>query len=161
MNTVYRSTKKLSFIAIVSLALMSNYTFAQNKSAAGSIAYEQVTAKPVTLDGGPKTILGQDFKYPSGTPLIKAFDIEIPAGKQTSLHSHAIPLYAYIISGELEVDYGSKGKRIFKAGSSYVEAINWCHIGKSLNNQPVRILGVYLGQVNPDQIAPIDCKKPD
>ena len=109
--------------------------------------------------GGPKTIIGQDFKYPSGTPLIKAFDIVIPAGKQTSSHSHAIPLYAYIVSGELEVDYGSKGKRSFKAGSSYIEAIDWCHIGKSLNNQPVRIIGVYLGQVTPDQIAPIDCKK--
>jgi len=36
-----------------------------------------------------------------------------------------------------------------------------CHIGKSLGNQPVRLIGVYLGQENPDQIAPTDCKKPD
>ena len=85
----------------------------------------------------------------------------IPPGKQTSLHSHAIPLYAYIVSGELEVDYGSKGKRTFKAGTSYIEAINWCHIGKSMGGKPVRIIGVYLGQENPDQIAPTDCKKAD
>lgn len=143
------------------LVIASGSINALEKTAKVSNAYEQITAKPIVLERGPKTILGQDFQYPSGTPLIKAFDIEIPAGKQTSLHSHAIPLYAYIISGELEVDYGSKGKRIFKAGSSYVEAINWCHIGRSLGGKPVRLIGVYLGQENPDQIAPIDCKKAD
>ena len=149
-----------AFIALLLSTFMS-YGVAQNKGISSSLAYEQITAKPILLEGGPKTILGQNFKYPSGIPLIKAFDIVIPAGKQTSLHSHAIPLYAYIISGELEVDYGSKGKRIFKAGSSYVEAIDWCHIGKSLGNKPVRLIGVYLGQENPDQIAPTDCKKPE
>jgi quercetin dioxygenase-like cupin family protein len=148
-------------LIFASLVLASGSIYAQQKSAPASVAYEQVSAKPIPLEQGPKTILGQDFKYPAGTPLIKAFDITIPPGKQTSLHSHAIPLYAYIVSGELEVDYGSKGKRVFKAGTSYIEAINWCHAGKSLGGKPVRIIGVYLGQENPDQIAPTDCKKAD
>ena len=148
-------------LIFASLVLASGPIYAQQKSAQGSVAYENITAKPIPVEQGPKTILGQDFKYPAGTPLIKAFDILIPPGKQTSLHSHAIPLYAYIVSGELEVDYGSKGKRTFKAGTSYIEAINWCHIGKSMGGKPVRIIGVYLGQENPDQIAPTDCKKAD
>lgn len=148
-------------LILASLVLVSGPIYAQQKSAQTSVAYENITAKLIMIEQGPKTILGQDFKYPSGTPLIKAFDITIPPGKQTSLHSHAIPLYAYVISGELEVDYGSKGKRIFKAGSSYIEAINWCHAGKSLGGKPVRLIGVYLGQENPDQIVPTDCKKPD
>lgn len=151
----------LTQLIFTTLVIASGSINALEKTAKVSNAYEQITAKPIVLEQGPKTILGQDFQYPSGTPLIKAFDIVIPAGKQTSLHSHAIPLYAYIISGELEVDYGSKGKRIFKVGSSYVEAINWCHIGRSLGGKPVRLIGVYLGQENPDQIAPIDCKKAD
>ena len=100
-------------LIFASLVLVSGPIYAQQKSAQGSVAYENITAKPIPLEQGPKTILGQDFKYPSGTPLIKAFDILIPAGKQTSLHSHAIPLYAYVVSGDLEVDYGSKGKRTF------------------------------------------------
>jgi quercetin dioxygenase-like cupin family protein len=154
----YRLRIQLIF---ASLVLASGPICAQQKGVPGSVAYEQVSAKPIPLEQGPKTVIGQDFKYPSGTPLIKAFDITIPPGKQTSLHSHAIPLYAYVISGELEVDYGSKGKRVFKAGSSYIEAINWCHAGKSLGGKPVRLIGVYLGQENPDQIAPTDCKKAD
>jgi quercetin dioxygenase-like cupin family protein len=154
----YRLRIQLIF---ASLVLVSGPIYAQQKSTQGSVAYENITAKPIPVEQGPKTILGQDFKYPTGTPLIKAFDITIPPGKQTSLHSHAIPLYAYVISGELEVDYGSKGKRTFKAGTSYIEAIHWCHIGKSMGGKPVRIIGVYLGQENPDQIAPTDCKKAD
>ncbi len=160
MNT-HLSFKLFALIAAISLSFIGNFTLAQNKVINRSTSSEQITANPIALEGGPKTILGQDFRYPSGTPLIKVFDILIPAGSQTSLHSHAIPLYAYILSGELEVDYGSKGKRIFKPGSSYIEAIDWCHFGKSLNNQPVRILGIYLGQENPNQIAAVECKKPD
>ena len=157
---MYSNRLRIQLI-LASLVLASGSIYAQQKSAPASVAYEQVSAKPIPLEQGPKTILGQDFKYPAGTPLIKAFDITIPPGKQTSLHSHAIPLYAYIVSGELEVDYGSKGKRVFKAGTSYIEAINWCHSGKSLGGKPVRLIGVYLGQENPDQIAPTDCKKAD
>jgi quercetin dioxygenase-like cupin family protein len=152
---------KYSILIGLLLASFMGHGLAQNKGISSSLAYEQITAKPIVLEGGPKTILGQDFKYPTGVPLIKAFDIFIPAGKQTSLHSHAVPLYAYVVSGELEIDYGSKGKRAFKSGTSFIEAMDWCHIGKSLNNQPVRLIGVYLGQENPNQIAPTDCKKPD
>jgi quercetin dioxygenase-like cupin family protein len=105
--------------------------------------------------------LGQDFKYPTGQPLIKAFLIDIPVGKQTSLHKHAVPLFVYVLSGELEVDYGSKGKKTFKSGTSYVEAIDWCHLGKASGKLPVKIIGVYLGQEKPDQIKPEACTKPN
>jgi len=119
-----------------------------------------IRIKPIPMESA-KTILGQDFRYPSGAPQIQAFEIEIPPGQQTTLHRHAIPLFAYITSGDLELDYGSKGKRIVRAGSSFVEAINWCHFGKPLGNQSVRIIGVYLGQKNPDLAISEDCIKPD
>ena len=43
------------------------------------------------------------------------------------------------------VDYGNKGKRTFKAGAAYVEAIEWRHIAQAVGNQPAKIIGVYLG----------------
>ena len=127
----------------------------------GAIAYEDIEATPIVIVGAPKTTLGQDFKYPAGQPLIKAFNIEIPVGKQTSLHKHLGPLYIYIVSGDLEVDYGSKGKKIYKPGTSYVEAIDWCHIGKVSGKVPVKVIGVYLGEQTPDQIKPDLCTKPN
>lgn len=119
-----------------------------------------IRVKPIPMDSA-KTIIGQDFRYPSGTPQIQAFEIEIPPGQQTTLHRHAIPLFAYIASGDLELDYGSKGKKIMRSGTSFVEAINWCHFGKPLGNQSVRIIAVYLGQNNPDLAISEDCTKPD
>jgi quercetin dioxygenase-like cupin family protein len=119
-----------------------------------------IRIKPIPMESA-KTILGQDFRYPSGAPQIQAFEIEIPPGQQTTLHRHGIPLFAYIASGNLELDYGSKGRRIVRAGSSFVEAIHWCHFGRPLGNQSVRIIGVYLGQKNPDLAISEDCIKPD
>ncbi|MEI6182730.1 MAG: cupin domain-containing protein [Polynucleobacter sp.] len=127
----------------------------------GAVAYEDIEATEILIAQSPKTILGQDFKYPTGQPLIKAFLIDIPVGKQTSLHKHAVPLFVYVLSGELEVDYGSKGKKTFKSGTSYVEAIEWCHLGKASGKLPVKIIGVYLGQEKPDQIKPEACTKPN
>jgi quercetin dioxygenase-like cupin family protein len=74
-----------------------------------------------------------------------ACNIEISIGKKTSLHKHAVPLFVYVVSGEMIVDYGNKGKRTFKAGAAYVEAIEWRHIAQAVGNQPAKIIGVYLG----------------
>jgi quercetin dioxygenase-like cupin family protein len=125
----------------------------------GIKSYEDIDASIIPIEQSPKTILGQDFKYPAGQPLIKAFNIEIPVGKKTSIHKHAIPLFIYVVSGDLEVDYGSKGKKIFKPGTSYIEAIGWCHVGKVAGKNPVKIIGIYLGEQNPDQINPESCAK--
>ncbi|MFZ4061936.1 MAG: cupin domain-containing protein [Polynucleobacter sp.] len=149
---------KLLFLSVV--AFSSSHLLALTHID-GSVPYEDIHASIIPLEQSPKTILGQDFKYPAGQPLIKAFNIDIPVGKQTSLHKHAIPLFIYVVSGELEVDYGSKGKKIFKPGTSYIEAIEWCHIGKVSGKKPVKIIGVYLGEQTPDLIKPESCAKPN
>ena len=108
-----------------------------------------------------KTILGQDYRYPSGVPLIEAFTIEVPPGAQVPLHKHAVPMYVYMVAGELEVDYGSKGKRTFKAGNSFVEALHWCHSGRSLGKETVKLLAVYLSQEAPNQVTSEPCERPE
>ena len=127
----------------------------------GTSPTEDISATEIQMASPSKTILDQEFNYPPGVPLIQAYAIEIPVGKQTPLHRHAIPMYVHMTSGELEVDYGSKGKRTFKAGSSYVEAIDWCHFGKALGSQPAKLLAVYLAQESPNRVKPEPCAKPD
>ncbi len=153
----------LFLIAVVAFVFTIGMTGTQSLALTpvdGAVPYEDIEAT-ILIAELPKTILGQDFKYPAGQPLIKAFLIDIPAGKTTALHKHAVPLFVYVVSGELEVDYGSKGKKTFKSGSSFVEAIEWCHFGKASGTLPVKIIGVYLGQENPDQIKPEPCTKPN
>ena len=128
---------------------------------AGSDPYQDIRAVPIPVELPSKTVLGQDFKFPAGVPLVKAFNITIEPGKKTALHKHAIPLLAYIVSGKLGVDYGSRGERSFSPGEAYIEAIEWCHIGYAIGDEPVEVLGFYLGQQNPDQIKPEPCDGKD
>jgi quercetin dioxygenase-like cupin family protein len=160
MTSLFKKYLSLDrLLALTLLTLTANVMAVSHVS--GEVPYENIEATVIPLVDGPKTILGQSFKYPSGTPLINAFNIDIPVGKKTSLHKHAVPLFVYVVSGEMIVDYGSKGKRTFKAGAAYIEAIEWCHIAQAVGNQPAKIIGVYLGQEKPDQIKPETCSKPN
>ena len=127
----------------------------------GTEPYQTISAVPIPIQGTAKTVLGQTYTFPAGTPLIKPFKITIEPGMKTGPHKHAIPLLAYVLSGELGVDYGSRGKKSFSAGEAYVEAIDWCHVGYAEGDEAVQILAVYLGQREPDQIKPEPCDTTD
>ncbi|MEE3329797.1 MAG: cupin domain-containing protein [Myxococcota bacterium] len=127
----------------------------------GTAPYQAISAVAIPIEEASKTVLGQTYAFPAGTPLIKIFKITIEPGMKTGPHKHEIPLLAYVLSGELGVDYGSRGKRSFAAGQSYIEAIDWCHVGYAAGDEAVEILGVYLGQQEPDQIKPERCDTTD
>ena len=123
----------------------------------GPNPYQDIQAIPVPMELPSETVLGQAYTFPLGTPLIKAFKITIAPGMKTAAHKHAIPLLAYVLSGKLGVDYGSRGEHAFSPGQAYVEAIDWCHVGYAVGEEKVEILGIYLGQQSPDQIKPEPC----
>jgi len=39
-------------------------------------------------------------------------EITLLPGQQTGWHTHPVPLFGYILEGELTVDYGTKGQRM-------------------------------------------------
>jgi quercetin dioxygenase-like cupin family protein len=57
-------------------------------------------------------VTGEPIRYPSGAAKITAEEITLQPGQQTGWHTHPVPLFGYILEGELTVDYGAKGKRI-------------------------------------------------
>lgn len=95
---------------------------------------------------GNTTITGETIAYPAdGVPEITNAIVTIPPGGETGWHSHSVPLYVYILSGTVTVDYGSKGTRTMSAGSAFLEALNWPHNAHNYGKEPVEILAVYLG----------------
>ena len=128
-------------------------------AAPGHGNYEGVEATQIPQLGGNKTILDQTYAYPTGAPLINSYSVTISAGKATDIHAHSVPVLAYVISGQMEVDYGSKGKRTIRAGESYVEAINWCHQARAAGGKPVKILVSYLGQADSGGMKSTVCAK--
>lgn len=93
-----------------------------------------------------KTVIGQPIQYPSGSPQITSKIVTIPAGSETGQHIHEVPMYAYILKGEVTVDYGEKGTKTFLEGESIVEAINYTHNGKNNGKEPTEILIVLMDE---------------
>jgi quercetin dioxygenase-like cupin family protein len=98
-----------------------------------------------TLIDTSETVLGQEFAYPKGRARITAVVVTLPPGAVLAPHQHEVPLFAYVLEGELIVDYGSKGERTYRAGDPFVEAIDWPHQGRNAGRGIVKILAVYAG----------------
>ena len=96
------------------------------------------------LESG-QTIIGEPIAYPSGTPKVTGAVVVLPPGKETGWHIHSVPLFAYVLQGEISVDYGDKGVKAYKAGDAFLEAMNQPHNGMNKGTVPVQILAVYMG----------------
>ena len=93
-----------------------------------------------------KTIVGEDIQYPTtGVPKITVAVVTVAPGAPAAFHRHPVPLVAYILEGELTVDYGPKGVKTFRQGDALVEAMNVPHRGMNLGSGMVKLLAVYIG----------------
>jgi quercetin dioxygenase-like cupin family protein len=71
------------------------------------------------------------------------------------MHKHGVPLFAYILEGELTVNYGKHGTRTYHQGQSLMEAMNVAHFGINNGSQPVRLLAVYMGSKRAKDVIPV------
>jgi quercetin dioxygenase-like cupin family protein len=103
---------------------------------------------------GNETIIGQKIAYPAGDPRVTAAIVTIAPGKDTGWHTHQVPLFVNILEGEISVDYGSKGVKVYKAGESFLEAMDWPHNATNKTGAIVRIMAVYIGADGKTDAAP-------
>ena len=99
----------------------------------------------VSLLSTDKTAVGESIAYPDGQAKITSLIVTIAPGAETGFHKHGVPLYVYVLEGEATVDYGDKGKRVYKAGEAFMEAMDTWHNGTNPTDKPVRVLAVYMG----------------
>jgi quercetin dioxygenase-like cupin family protein len=92
-----------------------------------------------------QTVIGQPLAYPQGVPKVTAAIISLQPGQETGMHLHRAPLFAYLLSGELTVDYGPDGQRVFREGNAFLEALNSDHNGRNTGSAVTRILAVFMG----------------
>jgi quercetin dioxygenase-like cupin family protein len=102
------------------------------------------------------TILGETIRYPrTGPAHVTAAIVTLAPGGRTIMHKHGVPLFAYILDGELTVDYGSHGTRTYRQGQSFMEAMAVAHFGVNNSPQPVRLLAVYMGAKHAKDVVPV------
>lgn len=93
-----------------------------------------------------KTVVGENIQYPTtGAPRITVAVVTVAPGAPAAYHRHPVPLVAYILEGELTVDYGEKGMKTFRKGDALVEAMDVPHRGMNLGSGVVKLLAVYVG----------------
>ena len=122
-----------------------------NRAAAQDAGYP---AAPLLSTG--ISIVGEMIRYPTSGPAhVTASIIVLAPGGRTIVHRHGVPLFAYILEGELTVDYGAHGTRTYRAGQSFMEAMEVAHFGVNNGTAPVRILAVYMGAQGADDVIPV------
>lgn len=92
------------------------------------------------------TIIGQPIAYPTAAPAkITSAIVTMLPGEATGWHQHDVPMFGYILEGEVTVDYGAKGTRVYRQGDAVIEAVDWPHNGRNTGTVPARILAVFMG----------------
>ncbi len=98
------------------------------------------------LLSGNQTVAGETIAYPVDQPAaVTAAIVTLLPGQETGWHIHGVPVFGYILEGELTVDYGALGPRVYRQGEGFLEAISFRHNGRNDGEVPVRVLAVFMG----------------
>ena len=115
-------------------------------SACPSFAQDSYPPVDVLLQS-ETTIIGQEIVYPEGPAQITVAIVTMEQGQVTGWHRHEAPLAAHMLEGELTVDYGEAGTRVYKEGDTLIEALGSRHNGENTGDGIARILVVFAGAV--------------
>jgi quercetin dioxygenase-like cupin family protein len=151
----------LGFAVCVLLALspLSNPVAAQPAPPPPSPGHFYSGGRTVLSTGD--TVTDEPIRYPTGARAkLTALEITLEPGQQTGWHTHPVPLFGYILEGELTVDYGPKGQRVYRKGDGLAEAMTEAHNGRNLGQTPVTILAVFLGEEGVQDSVPAPPPRP-
>ena len=104
-------------------------------------------------------IVGEKIVYPTGGPAkVTAVIVSMMPGEATGPHKHGVPLFAYMLEGELTVDYGTHGTKVYKPGDSFLEAMSVEHNGHNRGDTTARVLVVFMGAEGATNTIPLHPK---
>jgi quercetin dioxygenase-like cupin family protein len=86
------------------------------------------------------TVTGQKLVLPGQNAQLLVTTLEIAPGARLPRHMHPYPRYAYVLEGNLTVDYEGTGPQHYRKGDFIVEAVNTWHFGMNSGTIPLRLL---------------------
>jgi quercetin dioxygenase-like cupin family protein len=92
-----------------------------------------------------ETVAGEALAYPSGPAVVTSLIVTMAPGEKTGRHKHGAPTYAYILSGQVTVDYDGGFRRTYRQGEAFMEAMERWHDGVNDGTAPCRILVEFMG----------------
>lgn len=122
------------------IALVLFVAFSARSQYKGDIIIEQVLKSDTTS-------IGQKIVYPQvSNTEVTVSKIIFPPGSSTGWHKHDIPVFAYVLEGELTVEL-ENGKSVqFKQGTSFAEVHDTWHNGKNNGIDSLVLIAIYMGE---------------
>jgi quercetin dioxygenase-like cupin family protein len=115
-------------------------------SIGAGFGFAKISYPPVHILLSSETdILGQKLVYPKSAPKITAAIVTMKPGEETGLHKHDVPLFAYVLEGEVTVNYGAGRIKVYRKSDAFIEAYQSPHNGKNTSKGVTRILAVFVG----------------
>jgi quercetin dioxygenase-like cupin family protein len=133
-------------------AARASLTFALTMAGLAPCMAQGYPATPLVSTS--RTILGETIAYPAGQAVVTSTIITLAPGESTMVHRHGVPLFAYMLQGELTVDYGGETRKVYRSGDAFMEAMHVAHAGTNTGTDPVRILAVYMGAEGQHDVVP-------
>jgi len=93
------------------------------------------------------TSIGQKIIYPNfQSDEVTISKVTIPPGKSTGWHKHTIPVFAYVLKGNLTVELENKQTKQFSENTTFSEVINVFHNGVNNGKEDVVLIAFYMGE---------------
>jgi quercetin dioxygenase-like cupin family protein len=103
---------------------------------------------------------GQKISYlATDRPEVTAMVVELPPGGETGWHLHNVPVYAYVLSGSLDVEIADGRSYVFRQGDAIVEVQNLAHNGRTVGNGPARLVVFYTGEQDRPNVVKVERPK--
>lgn len=120
--------------------LVSHANFNALQGDAATPGVEVLLSKVMT------TVLGQPLVYPGPSPAqLSSSVLTLSPGQETGWHFHEAPLYAYVMSGTVEVTYEGGITKTYPQGTAIVEAIGTPHNGRNPGSTDAVLVVVNIG----------------
>jgi quercetin dioxygenase-like cupin family protein len=130
----------LAAAAAFALSLSPAVAGESDSALPSGFAAEPVLKSSATADGDA-------FAYPqSGKPEIVSVIGVVEPGGRTARHQHPVPVYVYLLEGELEVQTEGKEVRHYRAGEAFLESIGHWHQAFNNGKTATKILVVFVGE---------------
>jgi len=89
---------------------------------------------------------GKKIAYPVTTnPEVTAMLVEIAPKAETGWHKHDVPVYAYMLAGELEVALEGGKHVTYKSGDAIIEVVGTQHNGINKGKETAKLVVFYTG----------------
>lgn len=100
------------------------------------------------------TANGQKIAYPvTDRAEVTAMTVDLAPGAETGWHKHTIPVYAYVLTGVIEVELEGGQRVSYKAGDAIIEVVDAFHNGSNRGTETVRLVVFYTGIKNQPNVV--------